>query len=469
MQAKKKKICMSRQAKLCFFHVLGIVLSEKNCKFLEVRIDAADYALPLNLTETEVWDFASSVPEVVVTGCEEGRRECFVSTLVSTMEARREECKRMTCAKERFWHWSLPIEWLLAGCSHAQEEEESEEVLLAWWHPSAECAMSRSLSTGSRPDEDGCSAVTEWQFVTEILLNDRFGMLFRSGTIVIVVAHVGELSTADNRKQLVNMGAIFKSAGIKACLIHLSDEAGTVDDFYEPWPLVLRQYWSPRLRQKWGDEKLIFIPLGFATGHRNDLINSTKTTNQRVNDWFFVGYAGHPTRRQMINAMQSIAPGFVHETSTVTVGFDWKPDLWPAEKIANLMRDSKLCPAPMGFLAPESFRLWESLEAGCIPLVDAVDISRQDLILYDSQYFISFFNYLDDTYLDPHRPRRRFDPILVHNWAISAPNIADILYRDYEDLEHFQSAQIEWWLNLKQGIAEYIRFRLDSLRQCAPL
>lgn len=349
----------------------------------------------------------------------------------------------------------------------------AESVALAWLHPMAACSRN-DLVTGAPPAD--CVVVTEWQFVTDVLLGGQplSDATTHAGTVVVAVAHVGERTPAEERRKLAAMGKVLDSLDVPACLLHLSDEVGTVDDFYEPWPFIMRQYWSPQLRERWGDQKLAFMPLGFATGH-NRYNDASVILSQRPLNWTFVGYPGHPTRRAMLNAMQSRVPGgMVHETSSVAVGFQWSPDLLPAPEIAGFMRNSKFCPAPMGFVAPDSFRLWEALEASCIPLLDAVDIQRHDDVLHDRSYFPAFFEYLTTTYIHPfttyspiEEDANLFDTLLVHDWAQGASQIAQVLHPTQADhLDIFQARLANWWHSLKQGIAAYVRLRLEGLRRC---
>lgn len=355
----------------------------------------------------------------------------------------------------------------------ATTQAPADSVALAWLHPMAACSRN-DLVTGAPPA--GCVVVTEWQFVTDVVLSGQPLADARTdaGTIFVAVAHVGERTPAEERRKLAVMGKVLGSLDVSACLLHLSDEAGTVDDFYEPWPFIMRQYWSPQLRERWGDQKLAFMPLGFATGHnRHD--DDSVISSERALNWTFVGFPGHPTRRAMLNAMQNHVPGgVVHETSNVAVGFQWSPDLLPAPEIARFMRNSKFCPAPMGFVAPDSFRLWEALEASCIPLLDAVDVQRHDALLHDRSYFPAFFEYLTTTYIHPFttyppidEDANLFDRLLVYDWAQGASQIAQVLQPAHAvHLNIFQAKLATWWHFLKLGIAAYVRLRLDGLRRC---
>ena len=39
-------------------------------------------------------------------------------------------------------------------------------------------------------------------------------------------------------------------------------------------------------------------------------------------------------------------------------------------RVPQILHDSVFCPAPTGYQSPETFRLYEALDSGCIPLVD---------------------------------------------------------------------------------------------------
>lgn len=83
-------------------------------------------------------------------------------------------------------------------------------------------------------------------------------------------------------------------------------------------------------------------------------------------DWCFAGQVTHERRRACIAALPNDGPGVLLETESFTAGF-------PPEGYAAFMEGAKIAPCPSGPMSPDSFRLYEALEAGCIPIADAAD------------------------------------------------------------------------------------------------
>lgn len=73
----------------------------------------------------------------------------------------------------------------------------------------------------------------------------------------------------------------------------------------------------------------------------------------------------HQRRHDCFLHLEGLWSSRVHRTAGFTQGMD------PAEYI-RCMSKVKLAPAPSGAVSVDSFRAWEALEAGAIPVVDAV-------------------------------------------------------------------------------------------------
>lgn len=247
-----------------------------------------------------------------------------------------------------------------------------------WAHDGASCASSARPVTGARPGK--CDAIVEWDWVLNVVFAGLAGsrmddtLLAERGVYVVHAPNFGA-NSAENvafRGRLRDLGRSLRRRGLAAILVHLSDEGGDVDDFYEPWAVVYRQYYSPLLAERWGS-KVRFLPLGYASGHAATA--PVPRTSARRAAWAFVGdAAGKPTREAALAALAANAPrGVYHVTSRATTGRPWRPDVWAAPAVADLHRAARVCPAPMGFESPETFRFWEALEAGCLPFVDDRD------------------------------------------------------------------------------------------------
>lgn len=86
--------------------------------------------------------------------------------------------------------------------------------------------------------------------------------------------------------------------------------------------------------------------------------------DERPLDWFWSGQANHTRREDLWKALRRLPGGEAHRTPGFTQGMP------PADFYGRLCA-AKVAPAPAGPATPDSFRLWEALEAGCVPIADA--------------------------------------------------------------------------------------------------
>lgn len=87
-------------------------------------------------------------------------------------------------------------------------------------------------------------------------------------------------------------------------------------------------------------------------------------TEDRPLDWSYAGQVNHPRRTKCLDEMENLPNGRSVRTEGFTQGLP-RPDYF------ELMASSKLVPCPSGPTTPDTFRMWEALEAGCLPIVDA--------------------------------------------------------------------------------------------------
>lgn len=82
-------------------------------------------------------------------------------------------------------------------------------------------------------------------------------------------------------------------------------------------------------------------------------------------DWFFAGQVTHQRRRALVAALRRLSGrGELVETPGFTQG------LAPAVYLRK-MAEARVVPCPSGPGTPDSFRLYEALEAGALPIADA--------------------------------------------------------------------------------------------------
>ena len=103
---------------------------------------------------------------------------------------------------------------------------------------------------------------------------------------------------------------------------------------------------------------------------RANLIN-TGYVDERRYRWSFSGQITHDRRREMVAALQDTAGGKLIQTAGFTQGLT--PD-----KYYGLLNDTITVPAPSGPVTPDSFRAFEALDAGCVPILDGKCPTEQD-------------------------------------------------------------------------------------------
>lgn len=163
----------------------------------------------------------------------------------------------------------------------------------------------------------------------------------------------------------------FAAAGHKVALIHVSDEQGldAEDLDYDRFAFVLRNYLYPQFA---GRQRIHVVPLGYKRGFARP--GTPPPAERRRFPWSFMGtvWPGG-NRAAMIEAMRAVPGGGLH----VTQGFN--AGTLPTERYRAVLEQTLCSPCPRGDRTFDTFRLYESFEAGCIPIVDAPDYFRATL------------------------------------------------------------------------------------------
>lgn len=102
------------------------------------------------------------------------------------------------------------------------------------------------------------------------------------------------------------------------------------------------------------------IGFGYTPGTVDTLRRYPSLT--RTLNWSFAGQVTHDERDKMAKVLTPLPDGEIHPTDTFAAGLDHADYL-------HLLARSRLAPCPSGPVCPDSFRFWEALEAGCVPVV----------------------------------------------------------------------------------------------------
>lgn len=109
---------------------------------------------------------------------------------------------------------------------------------------------------------------------------------------------------------------------------------------------------------------------GTINGYPPQLKDYWDSDEEKEDDWFFAGQAGHQKRDEMLKLLEEVDGGEAIRTPGFTKG------LKPEEYYKKLAR-AKVALCPSGPETPDTFRLWEALELGCVPIVNRLP-SREE-------------------------------------------------------------------------------------------
>lgn len=102
-----------------------------------------------------------------------------------------------------------------------------------------------------------------------------------------------------------------------------------------------------------------YIPIGYTPNCRRF---GARSVSEKNLNWCFSGQVNHAKRRQMYKAISSRDDGVLIQREGFAKG--------EQNEFYELLSRSKVALAPSGPCSPDSFRLYEALELGCIPIVD---------------------------------------------------------------------------------------------------
>jgi hypothetical protein len=158
-------------------------------------------------------------------------------------------------------------------------------------------------------------------------------------------------------------GWINRHMDCKIHLFHASDEALTAPITLYNHPginTVFRNYWRPDCISP----KVIHLPLGYLNGKGCRGSNHTPAS-KRTHVWSFAGAIDRPERGPILESLRADVPNhLIHITPT------WKSSLnLDAITYSGIMQQSQFVPCLNGIWNVESYRFYEAIENGAIPLI----------------------------------------------------------------------------------------------------
>ena len=144
----------------------------------------------------------------------------------------------------------------------------------------------------------------------------------------------------------------------KMFLIHLGDESGAYDSslIYNKFNYVWRAFCSNRY---FNNKKVSCLPIGYKSGtlFKKEIV-------ERKYKWAFLGTPHKSSRHDLLFQLSDIEPSFFHKTKK------FNEKIIDVSEMSEILTSTKFIPCPNGFFHPETYRLYEALECGCIPIVE---------------------------------------------------------------------------------------------------
>jgi hypothetical protein len=211
-------------------------------------------------------------------------------------------------------------------------------------------------------------------------------------------------------------------------ILHLADEFGKDPvEFYKSPAVkrILRNYARPNLPM----EKVTLIPLGYANGRAS--AGTTPTFAERQYLWSFAGSMDRPGRSQAIHTLERTGNFKIADRPT------WSdPAKLNANEYNSLNQQTKFVPCFNGFASLESYRLYEALEQGAIPV------------------YVPEGN---DTYIDVLGKH----PILSFPSWDKAAELLPMLAQNTSVMEEHRRILSAWWQTKKVEVKDTIKMVLN--------
>ena len=206
----------------------------------------------------------------------------------------------------------------------------------------------------------------------------------------------------------------------KIFLLHLGDESGEYDlsTVYENCNHIWRTFCSNKYFE---NNKVKCIPIGYKSGVSN------KQKNNRKYKWAFTGTPHKSSRHDLLFQFSNIKPFFCHKTEK----FDRKNI--SVDEMSEVLSSTEFIPCPYGFFHPDSYRVYEALECGCIPIVE------------------NAYQYYDRLY--PNNPF-----IKINKWKDVKPTLQGW---DKEQIKKKSEECILWWNKQKSDIQDFIKNKIN--------
>ena len=205
----------------------------------------------------------------------------------------------------------------------------------------------------------------------------------------------------------------------KIFLFHLGDEFGfhNLLPVYNNCNYIFRPFCSSKY---FDNEKVKCIPIGYKSGV------FYKKESKIKYKWAFTGSPHKTSRHDLLFQFSSIKPFFCHKTEK----FDRKNI--SVDQMNDILSSTEFIPCPYGFFHPETYRVFEALECGSIPIVE------------------SAYNYYDRIF--PNNPF-----IKINIWKEAKPILEGW---NKDQIKKKSEECISWWTKQKSDLQDFIKNKI---------
>ncbi len=253
-------------------------------------------------------------------------------------------------------------------------------------------------------------------------------------------------------KQLHSYIRHLKREGMKVGLFHLGDELYREStDFYQDLDFIFRQYYKAEDHKKYAN--CYYLPIGYKSGFCDKLVH--RSIYEREHLWSFAGHL-KGSRYEMMKYAKAIAGGRYHITT------QWNdPNALTTGEYAELLNNTRFSLCPMGNYSVDCFRVYESLEAGTIPIVEAKGTREALAVLFNPRFLFKYGTWDQRFWLRNYRYweqafRSEFPCPLIYEWKHVEALMNSI------DAENMSEKIGLWWKEYKHSLIHTVQSAIEA-------
>ncbi len=212
-------------------------------------------------------------------------------------------------------------------------------------------------------------------------------------------------------------------------LIVCGDEEATFNTAELEHPNMIVWLQSPHIENTKKADR--YFPIGYTPDTRK-----CARKREKISRWAFSGQNTHSRRKDVVDILKGLDNGELYETVTFNTGLSQKD-------YNKMLSQTMVAPCPSGAVVPDTFRIYEALENGCVPIVDGLDP------LKGSQGYWTFLFDLPE----PPFP-------VLENWS-DLPGTIDFFCDVYPQ---GNNKVFGWWQLQKRIYKTYLQADIDRLR-----